>query len=69
VNAALVERKELIKALDWLVLNVPKHELPAKFTIKSFKDSVHVLVKGKQGHNGFSNGFINGWNENMLRLQ
>jgi hypothetical protein len=66
VNAALVEHKELIKALDQLVLNVPEHELLAKFTIESFKASVHVLVKGKQGHNGFSNGVIDGWDETML---
>jgi hypothetical protein len=69
VNAALVERKELIRALDWLVLNVPEHELLAKFAAESSKASVHVLVKGKQGPNGFSNGFVDGWDESMLRLQ
>jgi hypothetical protein len=69
VNAALVERKELIRALDWLVLNVPEHELPAKFAAESSKASVHVLVKGKQGPNGFSNGFADRWDESMLWLQ
>ncbi len=48
VNAALIEHKELIRAQDWLVLNVPEHELPAKFATESSKASVHVLVKGKQ---------------------
>jgi hypothetical protein len=37
---------------------VPEHELLAKFVTKSSKASIHVLVKGKQGPNGFSNGFI-----------
>jgi hypothetical protein len=68
MNAVLVEHKELIKALNQLVLNVPEHELPTKLATKPSKAFVHVLVKGKRGHNGFSNGFVNKWDENMLQL-
>ncbi len=52
-----------------MVLNVPQHKLLAKFAAESSKASVHVLVKGKQEPIGFSNGFADGWDESMLRLQ
>jgi hypothetical protein len=48
---------------------VPEHELPAKFLKKSSKAFVHVLVKGKQRPDGFSNGFVDEWDDNMLGLQ
>lgn len=48
VNAALAERDELSRALDWLVLHVPENELPPKFAAESSKMSVQVLVRGKQ---------------------
>lgn len=48
VNAALAERDELSRALDWLVLHVPETELPPKFAAESSKMSVQVLVRGKQ---------------------
>jgi len=48
VNAALAERDELSRALDWLVLHVPENELPPKFAAESSKMSVQVLVRGKR---------------------
>jgi hypothetical protein len=46
--------------------DVPEHELPTKFAAKLSKVAVHVLVKGKQWSNEFSNGFANEWDESML---
>jgi len=66
VNATIVKRKELITALNWPVLKVPKHEFQAKFATKFSKASIHVLVKGKQAPNGFSNCFIDRWDDKSL---
>ncbi|KAG6550205.1 hypothetical protein Mapa_008165 [Marchantia paleacea] len=48
INMALAEREELSSVLDWLILNVPEHELPPKFAPESSKASVQVLVRGKK---------------------
>ncbi|BFI42914.1 ATP-dependent RNA helicase DHX57 [Marchantia polymorpha subsp. ruderalis] len=48
INMALAEREELSSVLDWLILNVPEHELPSRFAPESSKASVQVLVRGKQ---------------------
>jgi hypothetical protein len=69
VNAALTERDDLSRALDWLVLNVPESELPAKFAAESSKASVQVLVRGKQLPNKFPGGFADVSSQSIGRLQ
>ncbi|KAL3690222.1 hypothetical protein R1sor_016531 [Riccia sorocarpa] len=48
INLALAAgREDLPSALNWLILNVPEKELPAKYAPEASKASVQVLVRNK----------------------
>ncbi|KAL2610391.1 hypothetical protein R1flu_028964 [Riccia fluitans] len=48
INSALAAgREDLPSAMDWLILNVPEKELPAKYAPEASKASVQVLVRVK----------------------